>query len=261
MKREYSAYGAIYKIYNDVNQKVYIGQTIRTLDYRLKRHLKEATKNAYPKNKFHRAIRKHGVDKFHIELVDEAATQEELNTKEKEWIHICNSIENGYNTAAGGEGGNTYKGRSKAQMKITSHKLSIANIGAKNGMSHQIKAKNIQTGEEFHFETLGKCLQFLGIKNKGVVMSRANGKVKTYWRDNWMFAYENLDYGEYSLKEPYDSAKRNGKLVILQSQTQILKFNSISAAERFLKENIRNKDGMIIKSYLVTIQGPSRLNN
>ena len=34
--------GYIYKIINDINDKIYIGQTIRTIEERWKEHLKES---------------------------------------------------------------------------------------------------------------------------------------------------------------------------------------------------------------------------
>lgn len=43
--------GYIYKIINDVNNKIYIGQTINSIEYRFKNHIKESIANT--NNKFH----------------------------------------------------------------------------------------------------------------------------------------------------------------------------------------------------------------
>ena len=43
--------GYIYKIKNDIDDKLYIGQTVKTIDYRFKEHIRTA-KNEY-KNKKH----------------------------------------------------------------------------------------------------------------------------------------------------------------------------------------------------------------
>ena len=51
-------FGVIYKITNILNNKVYIGQTIRPLEERIERHFDEAENNVLPENHFHRAIRK-----------------------------------------------------------------------------------------------------------------------------------------------------------------------------------------------------------
>ena len=243
----------IYKISNTINDKVYIGQTIRGLESRFARHIHDAEKNPQTENKFHRAINKYGKDKFFIEEIDEAKTQEELNTKEKFWIKQYNSIEAGYNTAEGGEGGNTYKGRSAEQMQETKAKLSKANFGRNNGMSNQVKAKNIKTNKEYFFDTLGECLKFLGIASKGIVMSRVNGKCNTLWRNEWMFAYEDKDYATFH-EFHYDPSCRNGTKVFLKKDNEVLQFNSKHKACQFLNvKKMPLMTGMVINGYSVEI--------
>lgn len=169
-------FGVIYKISNSVNDKIYIGQTIRTIEKRFKGHICSAIKNEYPDNYLHRAIRKFGPDKFKIEKIDEANSKDELNAKEKYWIKKLNSIQNGYNLTDGGEGGDTYRLRSEEQMKITRQRLSNSLKGIKNGMSIQIKCKSIKTNEEHVFESLTACLNFFDLKCKATVMLRAQRK-------------------------------------------------------------------------------------
>ena len=99
----------IYKITNIQNNKVYIGQTIRPIEKRFKRHLNDALNNILDTH-FARAIRKYGKENFIIEQIDEAQTQDELNQKEQYWIRYYNSVEEGYNEtdALSKCGGNTY---------------------------------------------------------------------------------------------------------------------------------------------------------
>ena len=53
--------GYIYKVTNDVNDKVYIGQTIRTVEQRFNQHIKDSKKrDCY----FHRAMNKYGCEHF-----------------------------------------------------------------------------------------------------------------------------------------------------------------------------------------------------
>lgn len=70
----------IYKITNKENNKVYIGQTIRTLQQRFNRHKNDALHNILNTH-FARAIREYGPDAFIAEVIDTAETQEELNKK------------------------------------------------------------------------------------------------------------------------------------------------------------------------------------
>jgi group I intron endonuclease len=92
-------YGFIYKITNAINNKIYIGQTIQSINKRFKNHLFACYHEKMP---LHRAIRKYGKDKFNIEIIDFAMNSEELNKKEIFYIEKLNTIKNGYNVDLGG---------------------------------------------------------------------------------------------------------------------------------------------------------------
>lgn len=245
--------GIIYKITCKVNGKVYIGQTTGTLEHRFEGHIKSAfSENNKLKIKFQRAIRKYGKDNFMIEEIDKASSREELNEKEKYWIAKYDSINSGYNTALGGEGGNTYAGIDEEQMNVIKQKISLANKGRNNGMSRQIKAFSVKLNKEFFFNTLGECLQFLNIKNKSIVMNRALKKVTTLWRHEWKFALEDEDYGEFTDEEDYDASLRKGIKVTLTKDGVSRVFNSKQKAIEFLnlkKGQLVNNS--IINNYLV----------
>lgn len=106
--------GKIYIIKNTVNNKVYVGQTIKSLSDRLKRHIYDAYKmddmlDEYVNNsKFYRAIRKYGKDVFYIELLENCSVGE-LNDKEIYYIDKYNSYIGGYNSTLGGDGTFTIK--------------------------------------------------------------------------------------------------------------------------------------------------------
>lgn len=94
--------GYIYKITNDINEKVYIGQTIRTITERWKEHLKESRANR-ANHPIYRAMRKYGCEHFSIELIEEVSN-EQLDIREKYWIEQYNTYKNGYNATYGGNG-------------------------------------------------------------------------------------------------------------------------------------------------------------
>lgn len=96
-------YGIIYKATNIQNNKVYIGQTIRSLEERIYYHYYRA-KNELDITHTHfiNAIRKYGENSFQWEIIDTAENQDELNEKEKHWIQYYNSINEGYNMCEGG---------------------------------------------------------------------------------------------------------------------------------------------------------------
>lgn len=89
----------IYKIQNKINGKIYIGQTIGTLEHRMSQHKANNKKTSVIGN----AIQKYGWDNFDVEVIDEAETIEELNQKEIYWIGYYKSlVPKGYNLEIGG---------------------------------------------------------------------------------------------------------------------------------------------------------------
>ena len=93
----------IYKITNKINNKNYICQTIKSLDERIKNHIKESKKES--NRPFLRSLIKYGIDNFSFEIIDYANNLDELNDKEIYWIDKFNSLSpNGYNITAGGQG-------------------------------------------------------------------------------------------------------------------------------------------------------------
>lgn len=96
----------IYKITNDINDKVYIGKTTTTIEERWKIHIKDSQKERYKDRILYRAINKYGIEHFHIELIEEVDSSV-LNDCEIYWINYFNSFHNGYNATKGGDG-NSY---------------------------------------------------------------------------------------------------------------------------------------------------------
>ena len=107
----------IYKITNKVNDKVYIGQSIRPVKKRFNRHLNDALNNKLDTH-FARAIRKYGKDNFICEVIDTATNQNDLTLKEQYWIRYYDSHHLGYNEtdAISKCGGNTYASKTKEEL-------------------------------------------------------------------------------------------------------------------------------------------------
>lgn len=90
------------------NRKVYIGQTIETINTRMSHHKTDAklerdkTEFSPSGSKICNAIRKYGLELEWVDILDTANSIEELNDKEIYWIEQLNSLKNGYNTKPGG---------------------------------------------------------------------------------------------------------------------------------------------------------------
>ena len=181
----------IYKITNKINGKVYIGQSIRPVEYRFHRHINDAMHNILDTH-FARAIRKYGPDQWQLEVIDIATTQDELNQKEKYWIRYYNSVEEGYNEtdAISKCGGNTYQSKTEKEMEVIKDKIRQTKLGAKNPMARRIRRIDITTGEVRVFDTIISCAQACGIKGgKTSITTRLNGQVKSPYKNTWIFEY------------------------------------------------------------------------
>lgn len=109
-KTDNKYYGYIYKIYNTINNKIYIGQTRINIDVRWKQHLSTAKGGKDNNTILYRAMNKYGYDNFNIKLIREYSFYskdeliETLNKEEIRYISKYNSVKpNGYNMQYGGK--------------------------------------------------------------------------------------------------------------------------------------------------------------
>ena len=93
----------IYKITNDINEKVYIGKTCNSIQKRFKEHCKDSSRLKLERRPLYSAMRKYGTDKFHIEAIEECAYNV-AGEREQYWIEFYDSYKNGYNATLGGDG-------------------------------------------------------------------------------------------------------------------------------------------------------------
>ena len=145
----------IYKITNEVNSKFYIGKTKKTPVQRFKEHYYLSKKSD---THFHRAIRKHGIENFKVEIIEKISEQNNLNEKEKYWIE---KLKPNYNKTIGGEGvvGYTYTKTHKLNM-------SLAKKGKKNTKTHNLNISLGKIGKKQSSEHVQK--RMLAKKNKPI---------------------------------------------------------------------------------------------
>lgn len=137
-------YFYLYKITNNVNGKIYIGQTINP-KARWSRHKADAKSLEKIKRNRHLccAIRKYGIEYFIFEIIAQAKSLEDIDLSEITCIQQYNSSDRyfGYNISLGGNG-------KRIMSESTKKKLSLLNIGkkaseeTKNKMSSSMLGKN-----------------------------------------------------------------------------------------------------------------------
>ena len=196
--------GYIYKITNLITKKVYIGQTIHTVEWRWIKHQRESIGTKYILDtKFARALRKYGVDNFLVEIQERLndCTVRELTASEHYWVHYYNSIEEGYNVADPlvCHGGNTYAGKTEAELEEIKEKIRQTKLGGKNPQARAIKCLNIETGEIMHFAAAEDARRYfndniLENTNHMFISRRCRREVKSPYLGKYKFAYEENDF-------------------------------------------------------------------
>ena len=144
--------GFIYKIWNEENDKLYIGQTSVGIKTRWSSHLKNyLTNNAV----IYRAMRKYGAGIFHIEQIEECENSK-LDEREKYWIEYYDSYKNGYNSTPGGTALPSGKMFARLDDNLL-HQLwdkgySIGEIVEKTGYSDTSVREHLHEYERFSIE-------------------------------------------------------------------------------------------------------------
>lgn len=126
--------GYIYKITNILNQKSYIGKTIRDPEIRWNEHKQD---NKHPNLPLQRAFKKYGINSFSFEIIEEVK-EELLDEREKYYIKKFNTYKQGYNATLGGEGGVTHtlpKEEIEKILTLWKQKCTISQISKITGYS------------------------------------------------------------------------------------------------------------------------------
>ena len=134
----------IYKIENNINHKVYIGQSTNIeLRWRHHRSPNSSIRLIYP---LYRAIDKYGIENFSFDIIEECK-KEELDEREIYWINFYNSFNEGYNQTSGGQGAKD-KGRvlKLEQVREIRKELQFSNKTEKEIAKEYSVSENIVVG-------------------------------------------------------------------------------------------------------------------
>lgn len=143
--------GQIYQIFNTINNKSYIGQTIKSTDKRWKYgHVADSRRGSlYP---LHCAIRKYSHKQFNVIILEEC-DDELLNSRETFWIaELKTIVPNGYNLREGGSFGK--HSEISKQKNRTAHLGKMHNVFSRKNMSDAQKGKKKQKRSIEHCKKL-----------------------------------------------------------------------------------------------------------
>lgn len=99
--------GYIYKITNTLNGKIYIGQTVKSIQKRFTQHKNNSNKPYFSQIVLYKAFNKYGFENFVCEQIEEVENHL-LDEREKYWIEYYDSYFNGYNSTLGGRATQLY---------------------------------------------------------------------------------------------------------------------------------------------------------
>lgn len=114
----------IYKITNNLNNKIYIGKS-SVIEDRWQYHKTNYESPSEWNKTLYQAFRKYGIENFSFEVIEEMTEEyyhKFSNNREEYWIIFYDALNNGYNETAGGEGGLNPKALEKTR------KLSIDDV-------------------------------------------------------------------------------------------------------------------------------------
>jgi hypothetical protein len=192
---------------------MYIGQTVRKVEYRIHEHFNLEMLNRQPKKKsvkLFNAMKKHGVKNFLWGVIEfcYGQNQEALNNMEIHYIEKYNTIENGYNLREGGANGSlnedtkkkiglAVKGR-KATEEEKVHK-SIATKKMWDGMDNKEKQRRLNKFKKTRFVPKvgsirdSKIVEKIRISNTGKKRTGEaleNIRIGTKNRKKWVMSEE-----------------------------------------------------------------------
>ena len=200
----------IYKITNIINNKCYIGKTLKTVQDRWKEHCQDYLRRDEEKRPLYSAMKKYGIKNFKIEEIEQCS-ENIVNEREKYWIQYFNSYRNGYNATLGGDG-KAYLDRKKVIELYNKHKI-IAVVADKmncstEGVSNILKQEGIKTlnsretailsqGKKVAmldkdtgqilkiFTSISKAEEYLQINYRSHIYKVCNGERKTFKGYKW----------------------------------------------------------------------------
>ena len=166
----------IYKIVNKINGKVYIGQTIRSIEDRWSDHCKNSSRCTAIKN----AIVKYGIDNFKISTISYCNSLDEMNHREERYISLYNTMSpNGYNLQPGGK---NHKLSNETKAKLShinkdtippSRKGSVLTEKHKRQISKKLKGRK---RDRKSIEKFKKTIATVGTNNRKVLCITNNIK-------------------------------------------------------------------------------------
>lgn len=213
----------IYIITNDVNDKVYIGQTTKTLEERIQGHRNSMVTGVT--THIYNAMRKYGWDKFHFRQIATAETQEDLDYLEQYYISKYDSVRNDYNMAFGGSTNTMDSPVVKAK-----HDAKMRSPEVRKQISESMKASYAERGGP-----TSEHRKHLSESRKALYASEKGESIKQKFRQSFKLSPEHF--------KALNDAKNKSVYCIDQSGQLVAEFSRVKdAAQWWYDQGYKVKD-------------------
>lgn len=176
----------IYQIINDINQKIYVGKTEFSIEKRFKEHCQDAFKSRNEKRPLYSAMRKYGIEHFHIELIEET---DNANEREVYWIEKLGSFKWGYNATIGGDGKKyldydliVASYREIKSIEETARKLGVSSDSVENILKE--RKEKVYSQQEVNRRLYGKMVKQLTKDNELIQIFESGREAARFIRPN-----------------------------------------------------------------------------
>jgi len=213
----------IYKATCKNNNKVYIGQTIKSLNKRSKEHwsdTKDENRHAY----FHKALLKHGKDNFTWEIIEECCSQEQLDNREIYWIEYYKATDKefGYNLSKGGQAGKGIGQETLSNLWKTEEFREKMKEATRKG-SRKINEEDIAVikGAKLDGYSTQACAEFFNIANSSIQKYYYYDyppEIKPLPANEWNEKYYKIFELDFIYKEKTKINKANGIINVINYQ-------------------------------------------
>ncbi len=216
--------GYIYKITNDINDKIYIGQTITTLQDRWHGHMSSAINEKRNKSALYNAMNKFGRDKFHIEEIAkyEKDTKQNLidilNLEEQKYIVEYKSLtkQNGYNLEKGG------KNKNVPGRKVNKYDIELNHISSYESCNEAGRQNGVDGSTIY-----GCCKHYYYTAGGFVWAFDGEQPIKPHYKSREEYNRKHVEKKPYVSKALPPDVKRKRKLMFLNWNGQrIFQYNS-----------------------------------
>lgn len=254
-------YGVIYKITNDVNGKVYIGQTTNEKGIRgrygigstlniikgIYRYHNTSKRNGYSyNNHLINSIDLYGSKNFTVvEVFDIAFSKIELDLKEDMWIKYYNSIKNGYNNKEGGSFGKVSEESIKKKIETNIKRGQTRKV-------YQMTVPDLEIIKEF--SSISSATRELGL-SRSSIKNVLNPNYSSLTAGGYAWRYKNEENTKYQDSSVFDEDLRKEKRVSSRTKGEKTKkeltielFNEGKTVEEI--SNILKTNKKIIRLYV-----------